>query len=241
MNYRPNRQAVMRLFCFHYAGGGAHAYRSWADELPRNLEVIGVQQPGRGARMFETPLADYEPLVRAITAALLPLLDKPFAFFGHSMGAIVSFESARLLRREHALSPLHLFVGGRGGPRQRDVETNYSKLTDDELINELVRFEGAPQELLKHAELMRMMLPTIRADFAVCENYRYQSEPPLSCPITAFGGLKDQETSRERIEAWRDETSREFSFQMFSGGHFFLHSCQTLLLQSISRRLARRG
>lgn len=237
VNYRPNRQATLRLFCFHYAGGGAHAYKHWAEALPRHVEVLGIQQPGRGARMFEPLVSSCAPLVRALTESLLPLLDRPFAFFGHSMGSIVSFETARRLRREHNLLPVHLFVSGRGGPRQRDVETCYSTLTEEELIEELIRFEGAPQEFLKNPELMRMMLPTIRADFAVCENYTYESEPPLPCPITAFGGLQDQETSRERLEAWRDETSAAFSLEMFPGGHFFLHTLQAPLLQSIMRGL----
>ncbi|HXM48135.1 MAG TPA: alpha/beta fold hydrolase [Pyrinomonadaceae bacterium] len=236
-NYWPNPQASLRLFCFHCAGGGAHTYRPWARELPRNIEVFGIQQPGRGARIFEKPVSHHGPLVDAVATALLPLLNKPFAFFGHSMGALIAFETARLLYREHSLLPVHLFISACGGPRTRDAQTDYANLPEAELLAHLIRFESAPREVLNDAELMRMMLPTVRADFMVCESYRYRSEPPLPCPITGFGGLQDCETSQTRLEAWSTETSQKFSLQMFSGGHFFLHPHRTSILETISRSL----
>ena len=237
VNYYPNPQASLRLFCFHCAGGGAHTYRPWARELPRSIEVFGIQQPGRGARMFEEPVSHHRALVNAVAEAIRPLLNTRFAFFGHSMGALIGFETARLLYREHNLLPVHLFISACGGPRTRDEQTDYADLSEEELISELIRFESAPAEVLNDSELMRMMLPTIRADFTVCSSYQYQSESPLPCPITVFGGLQDHGMSQARLEAWRTETSRKFSLQMFPGGHFFLHHHRTSILETISRSL----
>ncbi|HEX8335418.1 MAG TPA: alpha/beta fold hydrolase [Pyrinomonadaceae bacterium] len=234
---KPNPRASLRLFVYPYAGGGAHVYRDWGGHLPPFVEVFALQYPGRGPRLLEPPFTDVWPLVECVAAALLPHLDKPYAFFGHSMGALVSFEVARRLRREHGLAPSHLFVSGSSGPQHRRKECRYSSLPDDELIERLVRFDGAPKELLGHKELMALMLPTIRADFAACEDYVYAPEPLLDCPIMALGGLADREPVPPRLEGWRDETAGRFELRMFEGGHFFIHTAHALLLRHVSHQL----
>ncbi len=227
----------MRLFCFPYAGGGVHAFRAWADNLPKTVEVCPVQLPGRGARMMEAPFTQMLPLVQAAAEALLPHLDKPFAFFGHSMGALVSFEVARWLRRQSGPEPIHLFVSGCFAP---DIPDPYPlhNLPDPELLEGLRRLNGMPQEALENAELMRLLLPTLRADCTVTETYTYTDEPPLNCPISAFGGLQDHLVGRTHLEAWRQQTTAFFSLRMFPGDHFFLHSAQPLLLRILSRELS---
>jgi medium-chain acyl-[acyl-carrier-protein] hydrolase len=227
----------MRLFCFPYAGGGVHAFRAWADNLPKTVEVCPVQLPGRGARMMEAPFTQMLPLVQAAAEALLPHLDKPFAFFGHSMGALVSFEVARWLRKQGAPEPIHLFVSGCFAP---DIPDPYPlhNLPDPELLEGLRRLNGMPQEALENAELMRLLLPTLRADCTVTETYTYTHEPPLNCPISAFGGLQDHLVGRTHLEAWRQQTTAFFSLRMFPGDHFFLHSAQPLLLRILSRELS---
>lgn len=234
---KANPRAVLRLFFYPYAGGGAHAYREWAGALPPFVEAFALQYPGRGGRIQDPPFTKLAPLVEKITAELLPFLDKPYAFFGHSMGALVSFEVARKLRREHGLLPSYLFVSGCGSPQDRRNECRYSSLPEDELIETLTRFDGAPKEVLENKELMNLMLPTIRADFATCEDYVYAEESPLPCPIMALGGLKDQETSQTRLEGWRHQTDSSFGLRMFDGGHFFIHSAHPLLHQYVGRQL----
>jgi medium-chain acyl-[acyl-carrier-protein] hydrolase len=239
VNYKPATRPRLRLFCFHHAGGGAHAYGNWADGLPPACELFAIQSPGRGARMFETPFEALQPLIRALTPAILPYLNQPFAFFGHSMGALVSFELARHLRSEYGIRPLHLFVSGSSAPSKRQLEYPLSTLPDDELKQELARLDEQPKEALENEELMRMMLPAIRADFKLCEQYLYTVEPPLACPITAYGGLGDESVTAERLEAWREETCASFTRSMFPGGHFFLQDdwARSLLIQSISRHM----
>jgi len=175
--------------------------------------------------------------VGAIAPVLLPYLDKPFAFFGHSMGGLVSFEVTRLLRREYGVSPVHLFVSGRRAPQIPPPSLPIHALPETEFILELRRFNGTPQAVLENTELMQLLIPIIRADFAVLETYVYTDEPALNCPITVFGGLQDQEVSYNNLQAWQEHTNAAFSLQMFEGDHFFLHSAQSLLLQSLSQEL----
>jgi medium-chain acyl-[acyl-carrier-protein] hydrolase len=184
---------------------------------------------------MERPFTQLSPLVEALAQALVPLLDKPFAFFGHSLGALVSFELARRIRRQYGVHPVRLFVSAGRAPqiphRTRPIHT----LPDKDLLVELRRLNGMPSELLDHEELMEIMLPVLRADFAVYETYVYLTEPPLDCPISAFGGLQDLRVKDSDLEAWRAQTSASFSLRMFPGDHFFLK--QPLLLQTLSQEL----
>lgn len=232
-----NPQAKMRLFCFPYAGGGIWSFRTWFNSLPLTVEVCPVELPGRGTRLMEAPFTRLEPLTQALARALLNYLDKPFAFFGHSMGGTVSFELARLLRREYSLNPVHLFVSGCRAPQKPDLDPPIHALPEPAFLDELRRLNGTPDAVLEDAELMHLLLPTLRADFAVIETYVYASEPPLDCPITAFGGLQDLEISHDELKAWQEQTNAAFSLQMFKGDHFFLHSAQSLLLQSLNKKL----
>lgn len=234
---KQSRQPSRRLFCFPYAGGAASIYRGWADKLPPDIEVYPVQLPGHGNRLGETPFKRIEPLVAAAADALAPYFEGSFAFFGHSMGAIISFELARLLRREQRPTPAHLFISGRAAPHKIKKEYLTYNLPETEFIEELRRLKGTPQEVLDHPELMDMLSPILRADFEICETHRPLPEPPLECPITAFAGLLDQDVSREQIEGWREYTNSSFTLRMFPGDHFFLHDSAPLMLQMIAQAM----
>ncbi len=235
----PNPQASVRLFCFPYAGGSSLIFRIWSNSLPQTVEVCPIELPGRGTQMKLAPVSRIEPLVEALAIALQPHLDKPFAFFGHSMGGLVSFELAHLLRREYNISPIHLFVSGRRPPQTPNPKPPIHALPEPEFIEELRRLNGTPKAVLENAELMQLLIPILRADFAVLETYVYAPKPILDCPITAFGGLQDEEVSCDELQGWRNQTNAAFSEQMFPGDHFFLHSEQSLLLQSLSQELHR--
>jgi medium-chain acyl-[acyl-carrier-protein] hydrolase len=236
---KPQPQSRLRLFCFPYAGGGAQIFRSWPDKLPEAVEVCAIQLPGRGPRMMDKPFKRMPALVSALTDQLLPLFDKPFALFGHSMGALISFEVARRLQSKHAVEPLHLFVSGLGAPHVPSREHPLHDLPEAELLKALKRLNGTPKELLESDDLMQLLLPTLRADFSVCETYTYRNGSILNCPITAFGGLKDSRLNQKKLEAWRLQTSSSFSIRMFPGDHFFLRTAERLLLQSLSAELKR--
>jgi amino acid adenylation domain-containing protein len=234
---KPNPKARLRLFCFPYAGIGASIFRTWSDGLPAEVEVCPVEFPGRGTRLMVTPFTKLPQLVRVLAQALVPLLDKPFAFFGHSLGALVGFELARQLRRQSGVQPVRLFVSADRAPQIPHRDRPIHALPEGEFLVELRRLNGIPGKVLEEAELMQMMLPVLRADFAIYETYAYATEPPLNCPISTFGGLQDQRVSRGDLEAWRTQTSGSFSLRMFPGDHFFWNTTQPLLLQALFQEL----
>jgi medium-chain acyl-[acyl-carrier-protein] hydrolase len=234
----PNPRAKLRLFCFPYAGGAASIYHRWQHAIDAEVEVCLVQLPGRGSRINEPPIPHLATLARQAADALLPYFDRPFAFFGHSMGAMIGFELARHLR-ESRLAPLptHLFVSGRSAPQADAHKPPIYNLPEDELFEELRRLNGTPPEVLAHPEIMKLMLPLLRADFQVCDTYVYQEGPPLGCPITAFGGLADEAVTREALEAWRVHTAAGFAAHMLPGDHFFIHSNESALLGLLTNKL----
>ena len=227
----------MRLFCFPYAGGRASVFRTWPDGLPAEIEFYAIELPSRGRRIKEPPITRMEPLVRGIADAIEPLLDKPFCFFGHSMGALISFELARLLRREGRPQPSHLFVSGATAPQIKDADPVKFDLPEPEFLDVIRRLNGTPSEVLENEELLQLMLPMLRADFELLQMYEYTDEPPFSFPITACGGLQDQEVTRQDLEGWRVQTTAAFILRNFPGDHFFLHSDRSRLLWAMSQEL----
>jgi medium-chain acyl-[acyl-carrier-protein] hydrolase len=234
---KPNPQARLRLFCFPYAGGNALIYRQWQASLPQSVEVCPVHLPGRGRRIQEQPFDRLQPLVEAAANALRPFLDRPFAFMGHSMGGLISFELARQLRRESNLFPAQLFISGRRAPQAPNREAPTYNLPDEEFVEAVGRLEGTPLEVLQQPELMRLMLPLLRADFAVCETYAYTPEPPVDCPISVFGGLQDREVEYRELDAWTAQSTAATRVRMLPGDHFFINSQQAHLLRALSHDL----
>jgi medium-chain acyl-[acyl-carrier-protein] hydrolase len=240
---KPQPQASLRLFCFPYAGGSATIYRTWATTLPASVEVCAVQLPGRGKRVSEPAFTRLPALIEALAEALVPYLkQRPFAFFGHSMGALISFELTRHLRRTHPqLVPQKLFLSGRRAPSVVNSDAPTADLPEAQFIETLHQLNGTPREVLEHPELMQLMLPLLRADFAVCETYEYKTEPPLACPLSVYGGLQDTEVTREQLEAWRTETSGAFSLRMFPGDHFYLNNSPDQLPRMLAQELSTRA
>ena len=236
IDWKPNRSAGVRLFCFPYAGGGDSTFRSWQQNLSDTIEVCAVQLPGRGSRISESPCIQIDQLVSAAGAALAPYFDKPFALFGHSMGALIAFQLARHLRTEYSAQPVHLFVSGRPAPQTVSEPLELDQL-DAELQAMLRRRNGTPKESLDNPELIELVLPMLRADLALCSSYLYTPQPPFSFPITAFGGLDDQGVPRRSLEDWREHTTGSFVLRLFPGDHFFLNTCRVPLLETISKEL----
>ena len=236
---RPSPESRLRLFCFPYAGGGASVYRTWAEGLPPTVDLCPVQLPGRETRIIEPPFTRIGSLVEAASHALRSYFDRPFCFFGHSMGAIVAFELARHLRRVHGLEPAHLIVSAYPAPQACGSFPLRHDLPPDEFLREIVNLQGTPKEVLASPELMELVVPVIRADLAVCELYEYVDEPPLSCPITVCGGVNDSESPRSTLEGWCRHTSGRFALRMFPGDHFFISTSRRTLLELLSSELLR--
>lgn len=236
MQSRP--EAHLRLFCFPYAGGGASVYRPWPAGLPDGVEVVGVQPPGRESRWREEPFRSLEPMADEVAEALVPHLGRSFAFFGHSLGAVLAFEVTRRLLKNGNPRPRHLFVSGRPAPRVPREEPPIHELPREEFLEELRRYSGTPEEVLQNQELMDLLEPLLRADFAVSETYAYSPiEEPLPVPLTVLGGVADDEVPPENLEPWRLETRGPFQKHLLDGGHFFLHERREEVLRIISRDL----
>ena len=235
---RPNPQASLRLFCFPYAGGGASVFRSWCQQLAPAVEVCAVQLPGRENRLREPAMTQMEPLIETLDQLMTPYLDKPFAFFGHSLGAIIAFELARAMRRRADARLVHLFVSARNAPQASDPESPIHQLSDAQFIAKLRELNGTPEMVFQHAELLEMLLPILRADFALNETYAYRPEAPLDVPLTVFGGTQDPKVSQAALEEWSEQAGSSFALKMLPGDHFFVNTAQQLILQVIGAELS---
>jgi len=205
------------------------------------VEVCPVQLPGRESRLRDPAFTHMEPLIEALMGVLPTYLDLPFAFFGHSMGGLISFELARELRRRGGPQPFHLFVSGRRSPELPAREEPIHDLPEPEFIEKLRELNGTPEEVLQHAELMRLLTPILRSDFSINENYTFKEEAPLDMGISAFGGLGDEEVTKDDVAAWAKHTRGRFRMRMLPGDHFFVHSAKDLVTEALARDLAELG
>jgi surfactin synthase thioesterase subunit/glycosyltransferase involved in cell wall biosynthesis len=220
--------ARLRLFAFPHAGGGATTFRRWAGALPAGVALWPVRLPGRESRISEPPFESMAPLVEALGQAIEPYLAGPFAFYGHSMGAAIAFETARHLRRRNLPLPACLFVSGVRAPQFRLNHVPPPEPSDTQLLEELRRLGGIPEDALENQEWTRVVLPALRADSALYRNYVYTQEPPLDCAIRAYGGAEDPNVTPAHLDAWRQQTTSSFALEVLPGGHFFVHSAQFL-------------
>lgn len=228
----------LRLFCLPYAGGGASLFRDWRPLLPPEVELVALQLPGRETRMREAAHAHLSTLLPSLIEALRPMLDRDFAVFGHSMGALIAFELARELRRHGLPGPRQLWVSGHRAPQLLRQRRWLHALPQAEFIEELRRLQGTPEEILAHPELMELLSPRLRADFAVCETYQYREESALDCALSAYAGDRD-ELDGTALAAWSVQTQGRFESRQFRGGHFYLHEERHALLAAMHVDLMR--
>jgi medium-chain acyl-[acyl-carrier-protein] hydrolase len=236
---KPNPRARLRLLCFPYAGGGVSVFRAWPDLLPAEIEVWAIQLPGHDGRLREPIPEDLQTLALAAADGLGPLLDTPFACFGHSMGALLAFEFARQLRRRGLAGPMQLFVSARRAPQLPRTDAPLHTLPEVPFIEMLrQRYNGIPAAILAEPELLQLFLPMLRADFKMIETYQYRDEAPLECPISVFGAARDQWAVQADLAAWQMQTSSTFKMQIFPGGHFYLQTELPQLLAAVAEDLS---
>jgi len=225
---RPLPAPRLRLFCFPYSGAGGQIYVPWARLLPAGVELCAVQPPGRWNRRAEPAFTRMEPLVAACVAAMAPLTDVPFVIFGHSLGALVGYEVAR------TLTPRHLVVSARSGPQMTIRRQPLAQLDDDDFLAGIASLYGAiPAAVAADAELMALVLPPLRADMTIYENYVPTPGPALRCPLSGFYGTRDATCGERDIAAWSELTALGFHSVPFDGPHLFLQACQAQVLAAL--------
>ncbi len=213
-------------------------YVPWADLLP-DIEVVLVHLPGRDKRIREPLHERLLPLVDELAEALLPHLDKPYAFFGHSMGGLVSFEVARRLRKMNTRQPSHLFISARRPPHKDDPHKNIYRLSDRDFIRLTEYLYGALPDLVRQdPEVLRLFLNIMRADFRMLGTYQYTAEPPLEYPISVYGGLDDKSVNEEVLKGWAEQTTSTFHLKMYPSDHFFIQNSRAAVLQELNRTLS---
>lgn len=239
MNGAPS--SAVRLFCFPYAGASASFYGRWKARLGPRVDVRAVEYPGHGVRLAEPLATDMATLVSQLLPEVLREAHRPFALFGHSLGAVVAFELAHELRDRTGREPVALFASGTSAPSVRDAQ-RYARLgndsSDEELLSELSRLGGTPAAALADASLMSLTLPMLRADFQVCASYRFRPRQRLGCLLQALGGGRDGTVPNASALAWSEHTRGDFAFQAFDGDHFFIHQREPEVLELVGRRLA---
>ncbi len=219
----PGPKRALRLYCFSHAGGSAADFRGWQALMDERVEICAIELPAHGARRAEMPVASLSFLVAKLSLEIARQEHGAFAFFGHSLGALLAFEVTRHCMRHQLALPSQLIVSGCCAPQRRRVSRGLHAMPDDELIAALGAYNGTPPELLAHRELMEMVLPTLRADFALAEHYAYAQGPALSMPLTVLAGIGDEHVSREEAQAWSLEAAGGYRGAWFEGDHFFIH------------------
>ena len=242
IRFRTSQAARFRLFCFPFAGGAASAFNAWHERLPDWVDICAVQYPGRETRWNEPPFSESSALAAAILDGIKSQMeDLPYAFFGHSLGSLMSFEVARLLVESGLPEPVRLFLSARRAPPFRPHPPEMTGLPDSEFKKNLSELNGTPSAVLENTELMALLMPALRADFSLDENYRYQDGPVLHQRFTIYGGVEDFRVPEEQLRAWRDFTKGESSTRIFPGDHFYLKDPHSPLYPALSQELQQLG
>jgi medium-chain acyl-[acyl-carrier-protein] hydrolase len=234
---RPREGARRQLFCFPFAGGGASAYRLWREHFPPWIEVWPVEYPGHETRFREPAIDNAEDLASALAEQIAAAADLPFAIFGHSMGALLAFETVRTLRLRHGLQPAALFVSGFSAPHLKALRPPIRNLPETAFREELRRYGGTPEPVLADEEFMQFLSPLLRRDLGICETYDYQVEPALSVPIIAFRGADDPTVPWGRLLDWAEHTAAAFRAHVMPGKHFFVRETAPRICTTIAQDL----
>lgn len=235
-----NAHAAARLFVFPHAGSGAASYHFLARACKDDsVEVNLIQYPGREMRIREAPCDDMEAMVVSLDHELRDLLlDRPFAFFGHSMGSLIAFELTRRLVDSGGQIPQQLFLSGRQAPQRPARDLPVDAMSDAAFLDAVGRrYNALPAELTANPEILALLLPSLRADFKLMARHQHRPGVPLDVSLTLLNGVDDPWVDHDSIEDWRVQTNRPIERHWLPGGHFYLPEAVTNVRHIILRAL----
>ncbi|MFF8908801.1 thioesterase II family protein [Streptomyces olivaceoviridis] len=232
---RPD--ATVRLYLFPHAGGSAASYARWASLLPHDVEVRTTQLPGRQERRSETAFTRLDPLIEALYDEVEDDWDgRPFAFFGHSMGALLSYRLTLAMEAEGGPSPALLAVSGWAGVAHHSSDVPIADMSDEEFIAKVEQFGGLPPEVLDNPEMRALVLPALRADFQVLNDYRHDAAP-VRCPLVAYCGLSDPALAGDAMATWSSLSPAFLGLTRFPGSHFYIYQHASAIAADLGRHL----
>ncbi|MEV6652584.1 thioesterase domain-containing protein [Streptomyces sp. NPDC051219] len=239
----PREDAPLRLFCFHHAGGGASFFAPWHGRVVPEVDVVPVQLPGRESRFRERRFHDVRTLAEALDRELAPWLDRPYAVYGHSMGALVAFTLVTARIRAGGRAPHTLFVGAYAAPHLTPALPSADGYADDELARFLVDIGGLSPQFLGRPDWLRAMLPVVRDDLRICASHDRAGLPDPADPevrlpldVQAFAGADDQLVAADGVRAW-ERYARRFEMTTVPGGHFFPREAPDAFFDVLNRSL----
>ncbi|PID43654.1 MAG: hypothetical protein CSA52_02805 [Gammaproteobacteria bacterium] len=235
--YVPRPYAAVRLICIPHGGGGPQSYKTWAEQLPEHIEVLALGFPGRGSRYAEAAIHSMPPLADGITEALKPFLDKPYALFGHSVGALVAYEAACRIRATGLMQPMRLIVSAHETPENSYTDQPMYTLSDSELLDKIGALGLVPEDAMQNTELVQFILPALRADFELSETYTYRPSEALALPVTAMLGVDDPLLNKNAMQQWEKYTTAAFTLRCYQGDHFYTVSAEQQVLDDIAAEL----
>lgn len=237
LNAVDKAAASASLHCFPFAGGSAHFYKDWGQLELGHIQGYAIELPGRGLRAREALIPGFSGLIQDLVRNIAPVLEPPYAFFGHSMGALLAFEFTRSLESLGAPLPSHLFLSACRAPHLPGRNKPWHALPEDELISEVEQLEGAPPGALQNKDIRAMMMPVLRADFRLAEQYSHAATGPINVPVSVFGGTSDPLVNPDELAAWSMHTNDLRRVRLFPGGHFYLNYHAGDVVDAIRRDL----
>ena len=236
MPLTQSKTSTLSVFCFPYAGAGASVYRSWTKHFTPDMDLYSIQAPGRETRFSEDFIGSIPELASVVADAIQSATDKPIILFGHSLGAACAYETARALQRL-ARSPALLILSGRQCPGTISKRHPIAHLSDSQFLEQVRTYKGTPSAVLENEELMDLLLPLLRADFALAEQYKPIQEPLLNCPVLGLGSTQDEWLDKESLDSWRNLTRGRFETHWFEGDHFYLNHQTQALVSFIQKKI----
>lgn len=230
-------EAKIRIYCLSYAGGGASIYYTWNNFFSTNVEICPVQLPGREERLNESPIKDFETLIAVLLPMVAKTIDRPYAIYGHSLGACLGYELARRLLVQYHLPPVCYFGGAHRSPCVPYYYSSVKFMSDEEMLKMVSRFNGLPPAFFESQEIIDLMVPLLRSDLLLCESYQHQPGSSLDSDMVIFWGKFDSNISHEKLSAWPKHSNRNVQMIALDGDHFFIKTHKLDVLEKIRTTL----